>query len=430
MIDDETPVAGVPLYHTVGIGAGPANLSLAALFESSTNETIALFDRQPGPSWHNRLLHSGVRMQTSWLKDLVSLVEPRHELTFLNYLVTTGRMYALMNSQFDVIPRLEYVRYLAWASAKLRNINYGVSIERISFGEGGFVVYSDAKPVARSEHLVIGMGSAPVIPAGLSGLPPEQAFIADELAERIDEMSADLHAPVAIVGGGQTGIEASLKMLHRGFTNIKWFGRRLWFETIDDSPTANDVYRPAHMEALQRLSPLTRRRVIEGLNPTGDALTPGAMRGLYQANYDKLLEIGQFPVTLYPARDVTSAEVDAATGEIVLKCRTPEKPEEHRAKHVVIATGRENVPVPFDDDLRERVEVAEDGELIVEPDYSVRWKGMNGHKIFALNRARLNHGLTDANLTLLPIRAAIVLNSMFGREMYQIKDELCPVNWG
>lgn len=430
MIDDEIPLAAVPRYHTVGIGAGPANLSLAALFESSTDETIALFDSQSGPAWHNRLLHTGVRMQTSWLKDLVSLVAPRHELTFLNYLVSTGRMYALMNSQFDVIPRLEYVRYLAWCSQKLSNIHYGVRIDRISFDHGGFVVYSAGLPKARSEHLVIGMGSAPVIPAGLSGLPADQAFIADELAERIDTMSAGLHAPVAVVGGGQTGIEAVLTLLHRGFTNIKWFGRRLWFETIDDSPTANDVYRPAHMQSLLRLSPPTRRRVIEGLNPTGDALTPGAMRGLYQANYDKLLEIGHFPVTLYPARDVTFAEIDTGTGDTVLTCRTPEKPEEHRVRYVVIATGRENVPVPFDDDLREQVEVAEDGELIVEPDFSVRWKGMNGHKMFALNRARLNHGLTDANLTLLPVRAAIVLNSMFGREMFEIRDELCPVNWG
>jgi lysine N6-hydroxylase len=427
MIDREEP-AGIPLYHTVGIGAGPANLSLAALFESATTEHIALFDRQPGPSWHNRLLHSGVRMQTSWLKDLVSLVDPRHELTFLNYLVTTGRLFALLNSQFDVIPRLEYVRYLAWASGKLRNVNYGVHVDRISFGDEGFVVYAEDRPVARAEHLVIGIGSMPVIPEGLSGLPGERAFIADELAERLDAMNPHRHEPVAVVGGGQTGIEATLKLLSKGFTDVMWFGRRLWFETIDDSPNANDVYRPAHLEALQRLSPLTRRRVIEGLNPTGDALTPGAMRVLYQANYDGLLEHGRFPVTLYPARDVTSAEVDGA--DIVLKCRTPEKPEEYRARHVVIATGRQNVQVPFDDDLRERVEVAEDGELVVEPDFSVRWKGMNGHRIFALNRARHNQGLTDANLTLLPVRAAIVLNSMFGREMFPIRDELCPVNWG
>ncbi len=427
MIDPETAVDVLPQFHTVGIGAGPANLSLAALFESSTDERIALFDRQPGPSWHNRLLHTGVRMQTSWLKDLVSLVDPRHELTFLNYLVTSGRLFALMNSQFDVIPRLEYVRYLAWASARLNNVNYGVDVDRISFDDQGFVVYSGDQPMARSEHLVIGMGSAPVIPDTLAGLPPERGFIADELAERLDDM-ADLDAPIAVVGGGQTGLEATLKLLNRGYTGISWFGRRLWFDTIDDSPCANDVYRPAHIEALQRLSPPTRRRVISGLDPTGDALTPGAMRGLYQANYDALLALGKFPVTLYPARDVTSATVDG--DQVLLTCQTPEHREEHRAAYVVIATGRANAPVPFDDELRDRVEVTDEGELVVEFDFSVRWKGMNGHRIYALNRARSNHGLTDTNLTLLPVRSAIVLNSLFQREMFEIHDELCPVNWG
>ena len=427
MIDEETSVPGLPYYHTVGVGAGPANLSLAALFESSTTEQIALFDRQPGPAWHNQLLHSGVRMQTSWLKDLVSLVDPRHELTFLNYLVTTGRMYALLNAQFDVIPRLEYTRYLAWAAAKLKNVTYGVGIDKISFDEG-FVVYSGGRPVARSEHLVIGMGSHPVVPEGFVGLPPEQAFIADDMADRLTAMRADKTAPVAVVGGGQTGMEATVKLLNEGFTQVKWFGRRLWFDTIDDSPSANDVYRPAHLEALQRLSPQTRSRVIKGLDPTGDALTPGAMRTLYQANYDVMLELGRFPVTLYPARDVRSGRVDGA--DIVLLCKTPEKHEEYRVRYVVIATGRKNTEVPFDADLAERVETGDDGELVVEPDYSVRWKGMNGHQIYALNRARLNLGLTDANLTLLPVRAAIVLNSMFGREMFQIRDELCPINWG
>jgi lysine N6-hydroxylase len=189
------------------------------------------------------------------------------------------------------------------------------------------------------------------------------------------------------------------------------------------------VYRPAHLQALQRMSPVTRRQVIERLNPTGDALTPGAMKVLYQANYDAMLETDRFPVTLYPARDVV-ATATGDDGDIVLRCQTPEKREEYTAKHVIIAAGRKNVEVPFDDDLVERVETGEDGELAIEPDYSVRWKGMNGHKIYALNRARLNHGLTDANLTLLPVRAAVVMNSMFGREIYQVRDELCSVDWG
>jgi hypothetical protein len=28
------------------------------------------------------------------------------------------------------------------------------------------------------------------------------------------------------------------------------------------------------------------------------------------------------------------------------------------------------------------------------------------------------------------VLAALVTNSMFGREVYQIRDDLCPVSWG
>ncbi len=428
MTDARRPPAAAPRYHTVGIGAGPANLSLAALFQSSVTEQIALFDRQSGPAWHNTLLHAGVRMQTSWLKDLVSGVDPRHELTFANYLVTTGRLYALLNAQFDVIPRLEYVRYLEWAARKLPNVRYGVTVDQISFGAGGFTVYSGGQAMAVSEHLVLAVGTMPFIPPELADLPPGRAFIADELAGRLGEMRADLAAPVAVVGGRMTGFEAVTKLVEQGFTNITWYGRRLWFDTIDDSPSGNDVYRPAHLEALFRMPPAARRKVIAGLETTGDGLTPGVMRGLYQANYDRMLELGRFPLIFCPGREVTAAAMDG--DDIVLSCRSPVKTEQRRARYVVIATGRQNARIPFDDELRKRVDLGEDGEPMLEPDFSLRWKGMNGHQIYALNRARMTHGLTDANLTLLPVRAAIVMNSMFGREMFEVRDDLCSVNWG
>ncbi|MEY2441622.1 MAG: lysine N6-hydroxylase, partial [bacterium] len=97
--------------------------------------------------------------------------------------------------------------------------------------------------------------------------------------------------------------------------------------------------------------------------------------------------------------------------------------------HAVIAVGRETVPVPFDDDLRARIETDEDGEMIVDRDYSVRWAGRNGHRIYAMNRGRMSHGIPDANLTLLPVRSATVLNSMFGRELFQVHDDVCPIQW-
>jgi lysine N6-hydroxylase len=420
--------AELPAYHTIGIGAGPANLSLAALFPAARLGPIALFDAQPGPAWHPALLSPGVRMQTSWMKDLVSLVDPQHALTFMNYLVTSGRLFALLNAQFDTIPRLEYVRYLTSAARRIEGIHYGTTVERITYTHDGFEVAAGGVPIARAQHICIGVGTRASRPAWLEGLPQERAFIADDLGGRLDDLRADLAAPIAVVGGGQTGLECVLKLIGAGFTDVRWLGRRQWFQTIDDSPVANEFYRPAHQQFLQQLSRSTRRRLVVEQGPTGDALTPGALRVLYQSNYDRMLDLDRFPAVLYPGRDVVAVQPDG-DGQLVLRCETPGGREEHRVRHVVVAVGREATPVPFDDDLSERVEYDDDGDMLIEPDYSLRWKGMNGNRIYVLNRARYSHGVPDANLTLLPVRAATVINAMAGRPVFNVVDECCPVRW-
>jgi lysine N6-hydroxylase len=416
-------------YDVVGIGAGPANLSLAALMQTHTDRSIALFDKASSSRWHTSLLHPGVRMQTSWLKDLVAMVDPTHHLTFLNYLVTEGRLFALLNAQFDFIPRAEYMRYLAWATERIDNVHHDTPVDEVDFVEGtGFVTVSRGKAIARSQHLVLGVGTRSALPAAFAAMPADRVFVADHLAGHLPSMSADLDAPVAVVGGGQTGMEAVLRLRAAGFRNINWLGRRQWFMTIDDSPAANEFYRPAHQQFLQSLTGETRRRLIEEQNPTGDALTPGALRTLYQVNYDGLLELGRFPVTLLPGRDVVAAATDGT--DVVLTAVTPEKTERHRARRVVVAVGREAAPVPLSDALRDRLDTDDDGEMIVQSDYSVRWKGTDGHRIYAMNRARFSHGIPDANLTLLAIRSALVTNSVLDRQVFTVRDELCPVRWG
>lgn len=418
----------VPSYTAIGIGAGPANLSLAAVFSAAGPDELALFDRQPGPAWHPRLLHPGVTMQTSWIKDLVSLVDPTHPLTFMNYMVSTGRLYNLLNAQFDTIPRSEYVRYLGWAGERLPRLSWDTPVDEVSFGDGGFTVRSRGVEVGRSRHLVLGVGSEAYVPPDLAGLPEDRACVPDHLLDRIDGMTG--HAdPIAVVGGGQTGAECVLELLSRSFTDIRWFGRRPWFQPMDDSPPANDFYRPAYQEFLQGLGRETRQRLVEGQTLTGDAITPSTIRAIYQENYRGLLELERFPVTMYPGRDVTSGDT-GEDGSIVLQVSGAEGTETHEVRYAVLATGRRPSPAPFDRELLDLVDVDDIGAMIVDSDYSVRWKGGDGHRIYALNRARLSHGIPDANLTLLPIRSALVLNSMLDRQVFEVRDEVLPVNWG
>jgi lysine/ornithine N-monooxygenase len=275
---------------------------------------------------------------------------------------------------------------------------------------------------------VLGVGTQPATLPGLSAVPPSRSFVADDLHSRLDGMHPHKSEPVAVIGGGQTGVECVLKLLSEGFTDVRWYTRSTWFQTIDDSPVANDFYRPSHQQFLQALSRPTRRRLVEEMSLTGIALTPGALRTLYQANYDGMLDLDRFPVTLLPGREVSGGELRG--DDIVLDVVSAERREEHRVKYAIVAVGRINAPMPLDADLTERVDRDTDGEVLVGQDYSVSWKGMNGHRIYALNRSMYANGIPDANLTLLPVRAAIVLNSMLGREVYSIRDDFSPIQWG
>ncbi len=154
-----------PYFHTAGVGAGPANLSLAALFEVARPDRIALFEGKSAPSWHGSLMFPGVRMQTAWIKDLVSLVDPVHRLSFLNYLVSSKRVFSFLSAQYEEIPRLEFSRYLEWAASQLPDIHYGVPVDEVTFesSDPSFVLHSHGEVVARSQHLVLAVGSRPQI---------------------------------------------------------------------------------------------------------------------------------------------------------------------------------------------------------------------------------------------------------------------------
>jgi lysine N6-hydroxylase len=197
---------------------------------------------------------------------------------------------------------------------------------------------------------------------------------------------------------------------------------------MDDSPPANEFYRPAYQQFLQGLARSTRQRLIEGQTLTGDAISPGTIIGIYQANYRGELDSGRFPVSMYPGRDVTDGEL-TPDGRLVLHATATEGTETHEVRYAVLATGRRPVPAPFDLDMQERVELDDAGGMIIDADYSVRWKGSGDSRIYALNRGRLSHGIPDANLTLLPVRAALVLNSILERQLLTVVDDALPVRW-
>ncbi len=74
----------------VGVGAGPANLSLAALVASARERGLTFIgsrflERNTAVFWHSGQMFPGTLMQTEFYRDLVTPMDPTSRFTFLNF---------------------------------------------------------------------------------------------------------------------------------------------------------------------------------------------------------------------------------------------------------------------------------------------------------------------------------------------------------
>src|SRR5689334_11511943 len=99
----EEPFDGERSVHDlVGVGFGPSNLALAIAIAEHNAElpptpgtrpvTAAFVERQRGFGWHRGMLLEDATMQVSFLKDLVTLRNPKSDFSFLCYLQSRDRL--------------------------------------------------------------------------------------------------------------------------------------------------------------------------------------------------------------------------------------------------------------------------------------------------------------------------------------------------
>jgi lysine N6-hydroxylase len=120
-------------FDIIGIGAGPANLSLAALSSKSPNLKTIFFEKQQKYQWHKDMLIPNSLLQVSYLKDLVTLVDPTNKYSFLNFLKKKKCLYQFITSDVDKISRVEFSQYLSWVQDEIKSIKKGEEVLNVSF---------------------------------------------------------------------------------------------------------------------------------------------------------------------------------------------------------------------------------------------------------------------------------------------------------
>lgn len=400
-------------YDCVGIGVGPANLSLASLLHGDPAVRNLFIERNPEFGWHEGQQILGAALQVSMLKDLVTLVDPTNPFSFLAYLHEEGKIYHFINAQFNAVPRQEFRNYLRWASRKNPNITFGEDVLSVDF-DTEFVVTTNRRTV-RADNLAIGIGVQPNLPP--QALQTSAQFHVGEFSDRARDLGGKR---VCVVGGGQSGAEAFLDLLSRTGAErprrVSWVSRRANFFPIDDSPFTNDFYMPCHSEHFYRLE----RRAREDFNRkhvlSSDGISEDTLRAIYQRVYTLRFIDGAHDVcTLHPNRSVVQVGGSDTEGwRLTLTHHDQPELHEHIDTDVVIwATGFRPASLGILAPIAGRLE-REGYELRIDEHFAVRWDGPADHRIFLQNASRGQRGLADPNMSLNAWRAQRIADRLRG----------------
>ncbi len=398
-------------YRLAGIGAGPANLSLAALLDTSENSTGDIFfEAKDRFQWHSGMMLPDAEMQVHFLKDLVTPVDPTNPHSMLAYAVNRGELYRLLNTRRQRVSRREFEAYCSWVAGRLPTVQFGNRVLDV-YWDGAFVV-TTAEGVYRAEHVSIGTGVVPKVPPCAEGR--DIPAVVHSAAFLHHPMPAETRTAV-VVGGGQSGAEvvAHLQDTLPAGVMIEWITRRPNLLPLDVSPFVEDLFTPEASEDFFHRPAAVRRRLLAEQQLASDGVSDYVLERIYRRMYDVRNGYREGPlVRASVATELSDLSAGAPDGaEVTVLDLLSGERRSLNADLVVLATGYDQALPAAVDRLRPLIS-ADDSGPTLRPDFSVEWDGPASHKIFVQNGARHARGVADPNLSLLAWRSAAIAVSV------------------
>lgn len=407
-------------FNLIGVGIGPFHLSLAALMKKVPNFKNLFLDQKPVFNWHSELMFSDADMQTSFLKDLVTPVDPTSPYSFLNYLVEHGLFYSFMNTNRRVVTRREFEMYCQWVSEKLaQTLQFNSSIDSVDFENNKFIVKTKTETYT-TDHLSIATGLTPRIPDCAKEHIGANVFHAkSSLLQNLDLT----HKKVVIVGGGQTGVEIFRNALLGKWgkvKNIRLISRRQNLEPLDESPFTNEYFTPSYVADFFTLEQEHKDPIVKAQKLASDGNTPHYLERLYNDLYQlKHVQKADLDFKILPQRGLIGLEKTATGHKAIVQNNFLRSTETLEADVIILSTGFMITTPKILDPLKHLLSFDSEGRFIINRNFDLEWKGPAKNKIYALNFSRHRHGIAEPQTSLMAWRSATIINDMTNKEIYK-----------
>lgn len=413
------------IYDLIGVGIGPSNLSTAALLKPKSNDFQSIFfDDKKVFNWHPGLMFPDAKLQVSILKDLVSMIDPTNELSFLNYLKEKKKLYMFAaRNGFNNVKRKEFEDYLKWACSKLDNLSFGVSIEQIEHNDEHFVIRTREKEYF-SKNIVMGAGLSAVVPIFCKDHLSSTCFHSSQFLKEYNNYSGKT---ITIVGGGQSSCEILKYILEQTDdelpAHINWIFKNHKLDVLEDTPFANELYTPNYSQYIFSQSDKIRTKLINEQKFTSDGVSSETLDQIYDLLYHNEIEKNK-SINIYNRSTLTN--VQKTKGNYILEINSNLNIE---TDIIIMGTGYKYEIPKCITELSDKYEKA-DGIFTVDENYKLVSKDSKiKGGIYIHNGARHVRGVADPNLSLLAWRSGMIINSLMNKEIYDIHNERSILNW-
>ncbi|MFZ5533121.1 MAG: lysine N(6)-hydroxylase/L-ornithine N(5)-oxygenase family protein [Pseudomonadota bacterium] len=431
------------IHDFIAVGVGPFNLGLACLASAIEGLDGLFLDQKAGFDWHPGLMFDDAHLQTPFLSDLVTLADPTHPLSFLNYLKQQGRIYAFYIRENFFLLRREYNHYCQWAAAQIDGIRWNSRVEEIRHDPllNCYLVRSrDTRSgmtrTDRARHLVLGTGPAPWWPnccdAAVAG-----SDSVHHASRYLDHRESLKRLPsVALVGGGQSAAEIFVDLLQdidRHDYTLYWVTRSPRFVPLEYTKLTLEMTSPEYVRYFHDLPPPVRDTLIARQGSLYKGINGSLINDIHELLYQKRLALqAQGKDIDRRVRMFTNSalcDLGRAGDGLRLALHHQEQGRGYalHAAGIVLATGYRYAPPAFLLPIAHRLRLDGKGRFDVAHNYSI---DRTGREIFVQNAELHTHGFVTPDLGMACYRNAHILRAITGVDHYPIETRIAFQEFG
>jgi L-ornithine N5-oxygenase len=405
----------------LAIGAGPANLALAVALEELAPEVARnaiVIEQHDDVVWQRGMLLPWSQSQVSFLKDLVTMRNPRSRFSFVNHLHSIGRLDDFVNLGSFTPYRVEISSYLRWVASELSDvqIQYGrrcLAVEPRYSASGEITEWlvrlADGDEIV-CRTLVVGAGRDPHVPDVFDGIPRDRLIHSTQFSGRMAALDPDATRRVVVLGGAQSAAEM-LWTVHQQLPKAlcTMVMRSIGLNCYESSKFTNELFYSSFVDDFHAARPEARAQLLQEMHRTNySGLAPDTLDVLYRQMYlDKLT--GADNMQILTMVDVTGARMDDDDVVLTLVDRRTGRPDELRCDLILLGTGFDRGMPKM---VRHLAAALDLDDVTVSRNYRVDLPPSVRARCYLQGVNEATHGIADSLLSVLAVRSAEIVEDL------------------